>query len=301
MSTKWVRLTVIILGGLVGLLVVAFVILYSIGTARANKTYNIPITVSPIPSDAAAIQRGEHLAATFSLCQRCHGDDLSGKLDFDVPGLVTIPTPNLTAGSGGVGALYTDEDWVRAIRHGVGRDGRGLMIMTTKAFQALSDEDLGALIAYVKQAPPVDHKLPARSIATLGRLMMALGMFPPSAVDEIDHTQPAPPAPELGVTVAYGEYLAHICTECHGAQLNGIPFGPPGEEVPSPNLTRGGELAAWSEANFIQTIRSGVTPKGKALSIDMPWVYFGRMSDDELNAVWLYLRSLPALSQGGAS
>jgi mono/diheme cytochrome c family protein len=101
------------------------------------------------------------------------------------------------------------------------------------------------------------------------------------------------------VTAAYGEYLTRTCTECHGAQLNGIPFGPPGEEVPSPNLTPGGELATWSEADFFKAIRTGITPSNKDLNTEMPWLYYGRMTDEELQAVWLYLLSLPALPQGG--
>lgn len=133
----------------------------------------------------------------------------------------------------------------------------------------------------------------------MGRLMNTVGMFPPNAVDQINHTGPRPVVPEPGVTVAYGEYLARNCTECHGANLNGAPFGPPGEEVPSPNLTPGGELASWSEEDFIKTLRTGVTPGDRQLNTDMPWPYFGRMTDDELKAVWTYLRSLPALKQGG--
>ncbi len=100
----------IVLGGLVGVVIVAFVILYSIGTASANQTYDIPVAVPPIPSDAAAIERGEHIATTFGTCKHCHGDNLGGKVEFAIPGLLTIPNPNLTAGLGGVGTFYTDED-----------------------------------------------------------------------------------------------------------------------------------------------------------------------------------------------
>jgi hypothetical protein len=78
-----------------------------------------------------------------------------------------------------------------------------------------------------------------------------------------------------------------------------MPFGPPGEEVPSPNLTPGGELATWSEEDFFNTLRRGITPSGDVLSLDMPWLYYGRMSDEELKALWIYLQSLPALAQGG--
>jgi len=155
------------------------------------------------------------------------------------------------------------------------------------------------LIAYLKSAPPVDNVLPERRVEVLGRLMVGVGMFPPLPVDQIDHTDPRPVAPEPGMTAAYGQYLSHTCTECHGANLNGAPFGPPGEEIPTPNLTPGGLLAAWSEEDFFSTMRTGVTPSGHQLNVEMPWMYYGRMSDEELRALWLYLQSLPALAQGG--
>lgn len=297
MSKKVLKWIGFIVGGLVGLLVLVLAVLYFIGTAKVNKTYDVPVETISIPTDAAAVQRGEHLATIF-ICTRCHVENMAGKVDFTVPGMLTVPTPNLTVGAGGVGSFYTDADWVRAIRHGVGPDGRALFIMPSKSFYYLSDEDLGAIIAYIKSLPPVDNKLPERRIELLGKLMDGAGMFPPDAVDQINHTGPRPVAPEPGVTAAYGEYLSHTCTECHGANLNGAPFGPPGEEVPTPNLTPGGELASWSEEDFFKTMRSGVTPSGHQLNVEMPWMYFGRMSDEELRAVWLYLQSLPALEQG---
>lgn len=298
MFRSWIKLAIIVAGGLIGVLLVAFVILYIIGTVKVNQTYNIPVTVPPIPNDAAAIARGKHIATSFGLCANCHADNFVGKNDFSIPGMLTIPTPNLTKGAGGVGRHYTDEDWVRAIRHGVGSDKRALFIMTSQAYHQLSAEDLGAVIAYMKQLPPVDSALPARRIEIIGRLMMGAGMVPPFAVDQIDHNVPPPAAPPSGVTIAYGKYLTRTCTECHGAQLNGMPFGPPGEEVPSPNLTRGGELSTWSEADFFNLMRTGMTPSKKVVMTEMPWLYYRRMTDDELKAVWMYLQSLPALPQG---
>ena len=220
---KWIG---IVLGGLVGLFVVAFVVLYLIGSTKVNQKYEIPVETIAIPSDPAAAQRGEHLA-TILLCKRCHGDDLSGQVYFDAPGLVVIPSPNLTSGAGGVGNSYTDEDWVRAIRHGVGADGRGLFFMMSPAFRLFSDQDTGALIAYLKSVPPVDNPLPERRIEPMARVMMGAGMFPPLAADQIDHAAPPPPAPEPGETAAYGNLLSHTCTECHGANLNGIPLALP--------------------------------------------------------------------------
>ena len=293
---KWLGIG---LGSLVGLLALAFVLLYLIGSAKLNKKYDITVNAVAVPADAQAIQRGKHLATAIFICTRCHTESLGGEVSYVVPGMLSIPTPNLTSGAGGVGRFYTDADWVRAIRHGVGHDGRALFIMTSKPFHFMSDEDLGALIAYIKSLPPVDNLLPERRVEPLGRLMMGAGIFPPFAADQIDHTSPLPPAPPPGVTAAYGQYLSHTCSECHGANLNGAPFGPPGQEVPTPNLTPGGELGSWSEEGFIKTLRTGITPSGRQLNDEMPWKFYGQMTDDELRALWLKLQSLPALGQGG--
>ncbi len=299
MTRKILKWMGIVLGGLIGLLVVAFIVLMLTGRAKANKLYDVPVEAVAIPTDAGAIERGEHVAL-IHYCQQCHTPNLGGELSFAVPGLLNIPTPNLTTGAGGMGSFYTDEDWIRAIRHGVGHDGRALWVMPSENFSHLTDEDLGALIAYLKSVPPVDNELPEPEIEPMGQVMVALGMVPPVAVDRIDHTSPHTAVIEPGVTVEYGAYLARtMCTECHGVTLNGVPFGPPGQEVPSPNLTPGGELAAWSEAEFMATLRTGMTPDGHSLSDEMPWPYFGQMTDDEMKALWLYLQSLPTLAQGG--
>jgi len=290
---KWIG---IILAGLLGFLIVAAVILYFVGSAKFGKKYDVPVETISIPSDTNAVQRGEHLATIF-LCTRCHSEDLRGQVYFDAPGLLSIPTPNLTSGDGGVGSFYTDKDWVRAIRHGVSPDGRALFLMLSNAYQYLGEEDLSALIAYLKTIPPVDNKLPKRRIEPLAYVMMGAGLFPPFPVDQIDHAHPVPVQPQPGTTVAYGEYLSHTCTECHGTNFNGAPFGPPGQEVFTPNLTPSGELAFWSEQDFFTAMRKGRTPNGHQLKEDMPWKYYGQMTDEELRAVWLYLQSLPKLEQ----
>ena len=292
---KWIG---IVLGGLIGLLALALVVFYFLGTARLNKKYVVPVESITVPTDAQAVERGKHLATIF-ICTRCHSDNLGGQVTFTIPGMLNIPTPNLTSGAGGVGAAYRDDDYVRAVRHGVGRDGRALFIMPAKVFHYLNDEDLGAIIAYVKSLHPVDNTLPQRRIELIGRLMLGAGFFPPFSADQIDHFSPPRSVPAPGVTAAYGQYLAHICTECHGANLNGAPFGPPGQEVLTPNLTPGGELSAWSEGGFINTMRTGVTPSGHQLDQEMPWKNIGQMTDDELRALWMYLQSLPDLEQAG--
>jgi cytochrome c553 len=295
---RWIG---IVLGSLVGLLVLAFVVLYIIGMVKWNsirgKEYEVPVEPITIPTDQASIARGEHIA-TIRMCKDCHTENWSGQSD-SVPGLITLSMPNLTPGAGGVGATNTDEDWVRAIRHGVGYDGRGLLLMPSRVWYYLSDEDLADLIAYLKSLPPVDNEPPKTELGPLGRVMMTLGQLPPEATEPdatvIDHDAPRPVAPQPGVTVEYGMYLARTCTLCHGSELNGQTIFDGSVAL---NLTPGGEMKGWSEEDFIATMRTGVTPNGHQLKDVMPWKYFGQMTDDELKAVWMYLQSLPALPQG---
>ena len=299
---KWIG---IVLGSLIGLLVVAFLVLYTIGTVKWNsirgKDYEVPVEKISIPTDQASIARGQHIA-TIRMCRECHTETLSGQSD-SVPGLITLAFPNLTAGEGGIGAINTDEDWARAIRHGVGHDGRGLILMPSATWYYLSDEDVGALIAYLKSLPPIDNEMPKSDLGPLGRVMLALGQLPSEVtapdVLKINHDGPRPIAPQPGVTVQYGKYLALQCTLCHAEKLNGqtIDVGGP-EKYLALNLTRGGEMKGWSEEDFITAMRTGLTPNGHQLKDVMPWKYFGQMTDDELKAVWMYLQSLPALPQG---
>jgi mono/diheme cytochrome c family protein len=296
---KWIG---IVLGSLVGLIVLASMVLYTIGTVKWNRLhgqYEVPVDQIPIPTDQASIARGEHIA-TIRMCRHCHLDNLGGQT-AGAPAIVTLSVPNLTSGAGGVGATNTNEDWVSAIRHGVGQDGRGLVLMPSKVFYYLGDDDLGALVAYLKSLAPVDNEQPETDLGPIGRVMLALGQLPPEILPHvtlIDHYAKRPATPESGVTVEYGEYLAHTCALCHGTDLNGRTVREGPNVYLAPNLTRGGEMGFWSEEDFITTMRTGVTPSGHKLTVFMPWKYFGQMTDDELKAVWMYLQSLPPLPQG---
>ena len=296
---KWIG---IVLGSLIGLLVLALLVFYIAGSIQWNKlhgSYEVPVETITIPTDPASLRRGQHIA-TIRMCRHCHLENLSGQT-AGAPLLVTLSVPNLTPGAGGVGATNTDEDWVRAIRHGVGNDARGLALMPSRVFYYISDDDLGVLIAYLKSLPPVDKEMPPTDLGPLGRVMLALGQLPPEIepnVLVIDHDGPRPIPPEVGVTVEYGEYLAHTCALCHGENLNGQTVREGGNVYVALNLTRGGEMGYWTEEQFITTMRTGIKPDGHPLNEFMPWKYFGQMTDAELKAVWLYLQSLPALEQG---
>ena len=298
-ALKWIG---IVLGGLVGLLVLAAVVLYAIGSSRLNKTYDIQPEAITVPTDEAAIARGRHLVEALTFCQACHGEDLGGDVFEDEPMIATFYAPNLTPGRGGVGATFSDGDYVRAIRHGVNPEGRGLLIMHSDVYHNLSEQDLGAIIAYLKSVPPVDNEIPEPKLRPLGRILVALGVFDSEAIplipaERIDHSAPFPGMPAQGATAEYGGYLVSItlCHMCHGPDLAGAPPLEPGMR-PGPNLTRGGELRGWSESDFIQTIRTGVSPSGHELDPDfMPWDVYANMTDEELKSLWMYLQSLPTL------
>jgi hypothetical protein len=161
-------------------------------------------------------------------------DALSGQSDA-IPGLITLSFPNLTAGAGGVGATNSNEDWVRAIRHGVGHDGRGLLLMPVRLFYYLSDEDLGALIAYLKSLPPVDNELPMTNLGALGRVMLVLGQVPQEAVcqRDCDHHDSPRPSRRTGCDSGIRGTLQAPCL--FAGQLNGqmISEGGPDYSVPT--------------------------------------------------------------------
>jgi len=296
---KWTwRITALI----VVVAALACVGVFWISESRLDRTYDVRPAPVPVASDAAAIERGRHIA-TIRGCVDCHGSSLGGKVFLDDPMIGRFAASNLTRGKGGVGASYGEQDWVRAIRHGIRPNGKPLLVMPSGEFYGLSDADTADLIAYVKSVPPVDNVLAASALSPFGRVITTLNRdIAVLPAERIDHAAPRPPAPAAGVTPEYGRYLASSCVNCHGETFSGgrIPGVPP-QWPPAPNLTPlpGAALARWSDAGFAATLRSGTTPEGRQLDNRyMPWKVVGQMTDDEMKALWLYLRSLPPKAAG---
>lgn len=287
---------------LIALIVLGVIVINLQAGARLARVYTVPAEVIEIPTDEASIARGKHIFQ-YRGCEACHGAQLEGKTYLEDPALGTVIAANLTGGAGGVGAIYTDADWIRAIRHGVRPDGTGLLFMPSTEFYFLSDEDLGAVIAYIQNAPPVDHVQPQSNVSLTGKIVMTLVneiTFIPAEL--IAHDAPRPVAPQIGITPEYGEYLSLSCKVCHGLTMSGgvIP-GFPSDWPPAPNLTfgAGSRLPIWGESGFMQTLRTGVTPEGDTIIAKyMPWEAYAFMTDDELKAVWVYLQSLEPLPYG---
>jgi mono/diheme cytochrome c family protein len=285
---KVLKLVGIVLGGLLLVLVLAVIGLSVSANSRLNKTHDVTAENITIPTDAETIARGEHLVNVF--CRDCHTAELTGDTLLEDPAIGTIYTANVT----GMAVTHSDEEIVRAIRHGIDSDGRQLIIMPSNIFNQLSESDTAAIVAYLKTVPRSGEDQPPTQLALMGRVLLSAGMFGDVFPAEyIDHDQPFPAMPEIGANAAYGEYLAPFCTECHGDNLAGGPAFD-AESIAPPNLTPAGELGSWTQEDFITAMRTGVTPTGRQLDPEqMPWESVANFDDDELIGLWLYLSSLP--------
>jgi len=226
-------------------------------------------------------------------CTLCHGEDLGGAVYSSSAAIGTVAGPNLTHGKGGLPAGYSDADYVRAIRRGVRSNGRSLIVMPSEVFSHLSQEDLAAVLAFLKQAPPVDRDVPKSGFGPVGRALLATGKMNILVAGKTPRLTPPESVPR-DTTPAYGKYLADIsgCHGCHGYGLSGGRVaGPPGLP-PASNLTPAG-IGNWTEADLSRALREGKRPDGTVLNEFMPWKVLRGMTDAEIHAIWLYLKSVP--------
>ncbi|MCA9867284.1 MAG: cytochrome C [Anaerolineae bacterium] len=292
---KW---TGIVLAGLIGVIVLVALAGYFVSNRRLNMRYDIAVEPVSIPSDAASLAEGRRLTVIRGCgAGDCHASDFSGGVLLDDPLIGHIYPPNLTLGAGSATAGYSIGDWVRSVRHGVDPEGRALLLMPSSKFAGLSDEELGWIVAYIQSLPPIDHIQPESRLGPLGRVLLLTDQapLPILSAEVIDHNATAPKTVTPEVSADFGKYLVGVCQDCHGQDLAGGPI--PGEAPGSPpaaNLTPGGNLGNWTYEQFATTMRTGLTPENKVLDpLVMPWPVALEMTDVELEAIWLYLSSLP--------
>jgi mono/diheme cytochrome c family protein len=300
-------------------LVIVIVGLLGTVLVRWDRTFDAPLPEIRASKDSAVIAAGRYLAFGPAHCAYCHttaetvpaldrGEQppLSGGAVFALP-VGTFRTPNLTPDRAtGIGAV-SDGQLARMLRYGVRRDGRAAVPFMN--YHALSDADLTALVSFLRSQVPVSHLVPPHDVNLLGKAVLAFVIKP------IGPTS-APPSesPPVGATVARGAYLVGAvaeCADCHtqrsmvdghftGPRLaGGSPFpveGKPGVVVVPPNLTpdpKTGRIAAWTEAQFLTRFRQGrLIPESP-----MPWNALGRMADDDLRAIYRYLRSVTPIER----
>lgn len=253
---------------------------------HTNPVPNVTVQVTP-----EQVARGAYLVSAFPGCAGCHASEplaerpvLNGQPFTEISALATLHAPNLTPG--GPLQTWSDGEIVRAIREGVDRDGRALMLMPSENYRHLSDQDVAAIVAYLRSQPAVAGETPDPALTPLGTMLVGAGLFTLGNQAPVQNVA----APPRGPTAEYGAYLSQVsgCGTCHGAALDGqeIPQGPP----PGPSLRL---VKGWTEEQFFRTLREGVDPSGKRLTDEMPWREYGRGTDDDLRALYAYLRSLP--------
>jgi cytochrome c553 len=190
-------------------------------------------------------------------CTHCHGEQLEGRMMFDGQPFATVWAPNLSELAG----RTSDQQLARAIRQGIGADGRALFIMPSDQYSRLSDEEVAALIAFIRATPRRGGPTPPIRWGPIGRFALAMGQMPPimTRIEDYGIREPY----DTGPGEAAGRRLAaNTCSACHGPDLSGQPS--PEGGPPAPDLAIAG---AYDLAQFRMLMRTGVPPGGRDLGL----------------------------------
>ena len=311
MALRWRKFASLTILGIFLLLVTALFVtgLWRVFVGpKARATTNLTFERTP-----ARLERGKHLVENVMGCFYCHSErDFKapgalpieakkggGAIFYDAPGQMYAPniTPDQETGVG----AWSDDELARAIREGVSRDGHALFpIMPYMNYKHLPDEDLASVITYLRSIPPIRNAVPRTKLN-----------FP---LNLLVNTMPQPltvpvTTPDVSTPAKRGAHLAMLasCADCHTPQdrgtaipglamAGGFTLNEPSGQVTSTNITPDPSgISYYDEALFLEVMRTGQV-KARKLNPTMPWALYGKMSDDELKAIFAYLRSLPAAS-----
>jgi cytochrome c553 len=265
-----------------------------------TKKYDIPLPKIERSTDAAVIERGKHLADSLCACSAgdCHGSDLSGGKITDIGPIGKMAAQNLTAA--GIGGQYSDGELARLLIHGVKRDGTTVLMMPVGDFNWLPDDDVQAVISYVRSVPPVKKDERGFQVGFLGKILDRQDKFPLDIARRIDHEHRAS-APKPEPTEKYGAYVGRLCQGCHGEHLSGgpIPGAPPSIPIP-PNITTDPSgIKAYAFEDFNKLLDSGMKKNGQKLNPFMPYEALSHMNDVERQALWAFLQKVEPRPFGG--
>lgn len=272
---------------LVALLAALLTVGALVGYGRLNAGQPNPVQEVSVAMTPENIARGEKFALACSGCHSMNNQlPLTGQNFLEGAPLGTFYAPNLTQAHL---KDWSDGEIIRAIREGVSKGGRSLYIMPSEIFHNLSDEDVQALVAYLRSQGEVGPDTPPNNLNVLGALIF--GLNPPSSA-QAPITDPVV-APPAGATPEYGGYLVSSigCTGCHGATLGGGVADPSGNGPPAGPSIRW-VAGTWSEEQFITLLRSGTRPDGTQVSEEMPYKDYAGFSDEDLGAIYAHLGTL---------
>jgi mono/diheme cytochrome c family protein len=271
-----------------------------------------PLTNRTFESTPARLARGEYLMTGVTPCLVCHSESAepdamwlpkpgteAGGQHWKEAALSWLVVPNISPDPETGAGTWSDDAIARAVREGIGHDGRTLFpMMPYQQFRHMSDEDLASIVVYLRSLKPVRNALPRSEI--------------PFPVSRLINSAPEPlnapvPDPDLSTPEKRGWYVATLagCADCHTPrdeknqpidtmafgggneiEVAGRPYVATQNLTPSPN-----GIPYYTEELFLEAIRTGHV-RGRALSEVMPWRFFSRMSDEDLKAVFAYLKTL---------
>ena len=301
---------------------IALVMLAVIGfSVFVNMSYekdyseDYPVTELKVEADSARIAHGKYLALGPAHCSHCHAPmselatieaggeaSLAGGFGLEIdPG--KFNAPNITSDKeSGIGN-YSDGELYRMMRYNINHKGQA--VFDFMPFINMSDEDIYSIIAYLRSLDPVKQKAESSEYSFIGKAVLAMGAIKPGVPDA-----PVLKTIKKEVSINYGKYLAYAVANCRGCHTNrdmktgeyigaeyagGLKFGPDnltqGDVFITPNLTpdeETGIMTNWSEAQFVMRMKGGRIHDFSP----MPWGAFRQMEDDDLKAVYMYLKSL---------
>lgn len=293
---KWLGVVVIVaLGGVAG-----FATFQARGfTASMAKVYDVPLPALARSSDPAVVERGKHVVESIGGCagSDCHGADLAGGKPIVLGPLGTIVGPNITGG-GRLGA-YSDGELGRLVLHGVKRDGRSVTFMPSQDMSWLPDDDVVAIISYLRTVPPSSKPDGKTELGFLAKVLDRRDVITVDVARRIDHEHRAT-APTPAPTAAYGAFVARLCVGCHGEHLGGGPIPGAPSSLPVPvNITQHETgIRGWTYDDFDRVLVQGVRKNGRKVNPFMPIESFGKMNDTEKHALWAYLENIPPVPFG---
>jgi len=295
-----------------GIILLLLIIILAITVSlKQSHQFDAPYPAIHASKDSAVLARGKYLVYGPAHCADCHGpvgsDDIVNK-----GGLVALPggkvfelpigkvypkniTPDMETGIGNL----PDSQIARSLRYGVGHDGRAMLDFMP--FHNTSDEDLTAIISYLRTMEPVKNKVPDNSFNVLGKVMKAFVIKPTGPDGEVAKSV------KQDSSLEYGKYLATYVANCRGCHTNrdlksGAYIGPffaGGFEMEgdknhifhTPNISpdkKTGHIYNWTEEDFLNRFHKGkIYPQSP-----MPWGPFSHMSDMEIKAIYRFLQTV---------
>jgi len=304
----WKKIAVLTLLVIITLLVLG--ITFTIGWRPIIGAKKRAVTDRQFEATPQRLARGKYLVDGVMDCFGCHTDQ-----DWSKPGAPPVAgkegsghvwsdqdrawlvAPNITPDKETGAGNWSDDTLARAIREGIGHDGRALFpLMPYPHYNQLSDEDLASVIVYVRTVPAVRNQLPTTKV--------------PFPINFFNQNTPQPitaavPPPDQSSAVARGAYLVRMgaCADCHTPEEKGQPFPgmdfaggfllhEPKGDVVSANITPAASgIGYYNDTSFVQVMRTGKVG-ARPLHASMPWIFYGKMTDDDLKSMFAFLQTL---------